>query len=280
MSDFSFQVPAGLDIGSDIGFAPTACIISNYTGYYIYLPDGLNYCPPWTSGAVVPLSHATRARATWGNSPFGPQTITAIPGIIQQASLTFSDNPNLQLGGGTAIPQPVTIVVPTLFGTVFPLTPAVDDRFFRTDLAEEYYYDGTRWLSTIEKTLFFKTSVIEPYTAYFDMKAANPANGADILVTTASIFFFGVAPQVVPNYWYMRLYKIPNGSSIATQVGPDITDTAGSTVGVYNVPTPLIVNQVITWATGAFIFISFYKLNTPGQLTTAGGSINYRKIAV
>lgn len=34
------------------------------------------------------------------------------------------------------------------FGTSFPGSPATDDRFYRTDRRIEYFYDGTRWLST------------------------------------------------------------------------------------------------------------------------------------
>lgn len=33
-------------------------------------------------------------------------------------------------------------------GTSFPGSPATNDRFYRTDRAIEYFYDGTRWLST------------------------------------------------------------------------------------------------------------------------------------
>lgn len=33
-------------------------------------------------------------------------------------------------------------------GTSFPATPATGDRYWRSDLGMEFYYDGTRWLST------------------------------------------------------------------------------------------------------------------------------------
>lgn len=33
-------------------------------------------------------------------------------------------------------------------GTAFPGTPATNTRFFRTDRSIEYFYNGTRWLST------------------------------------------------------------------------------------------------------------------------------------
>jgi len=38
-------------------------------------------------------------------------------------------------------------------GTTFPANPATNQRFFRTDRALEYYYDGTRWLTMNEYTL-------------------------------------------------------------------------------------------------------------------------------
>lgn len=39
-------------------------------------------------------------------------------------------------------------VTGTQSGTSFPGSPATDDRFYRTDRRIEYFYDGTRWLST------------------------------------------------------------------------------------------------------------------------------------
>lgn len=35
-----------------------------------------------------------------------------------------------------------------LSGASFPVTPVASDVFFRTDRGEEYFYDGTRWLTT------------------------------------------------------------------------------------------------------------------------------------
>lgn len=53
--------------------------------------------------------------------------------------------------------MPVTIAgagggVPS--GTAFPSSPATDDLFYRTDRRVEYFWDGTRWLST---TLYSQT---------------------------------------------------------------------------------------------------------------------------
>src|ERR1035437_2969717 len=108
---FSFNVVAGTDISTNVGFNPLGVIVSNYSPYYIYFPDGLTFCPPWTSSAVFPLAHATQARATWGQTPFGPQVV-ATGGVQYTASITFSDSPDLALAGGTLISPPSTPTLP------------------------------------------------------------------------------------------------------------------------------------------------------------------------
>lgn len=106
-SSFSLSIPVGYDINQPLNFAPTAVIVSNYSPYYLYFADAVNFCPPWTSGAVIPLSHATRGRASWGYTPFGVQTITTPPeGVTYIANLVFTDDPSLSLSGGTLVVVP------------------------------------------------------------------------------------------------------------------------------------------------------------------------------
>src|ERR1035437_1475845 len=105
MGSLSYQVPAGLDIQDYLTFIPKAVVVSNYTPFYIYFPDSLSYCPPWTSGAIFPLAHATRARAIWTQNPFGPQKITTPAGVTYTASISFTDD-ELVLSGGTALSNP------------------------------------------------------------------------------------------------------------------------------------------------------------------------------
>lgn len=52
-------------------------------------------------------------------------------------------------------------------GTAFPGTPATNTRFYRTDRGIEYYYNGTRWLSTqvFNEVLPQFGSPVAPYTA-------------------------------------------------------------------------------------------------------------------
>lgn len=40
------------------------------------------------------------------------------------------------------------LAISTATGTSFPVSPATNDRYFRTDRNIEYVWDGTRWLST------------------------------------------------------------------------------------------------------------------------------------
>lgn len=106
MGSYPFNIPAGLDVNTNIGFAPTAVIVSNYSPYYIYFPDGLNFCPPWTGGAIIPLSHATQARANWTKTPFGSQLVGVTPpGVTFTAALQFTDD-NVGMASGTVIANP------------------------------------------------------------------------------------------------------------------------------------------------------------------------------
>ena len=118
MGSLSYQVPAGLDVQDFLTFVPKAVVISNYTPFYIYLPDSLSYCPPWTSGAIFPLAHATRARAIWTQSPFGEQTIFVPAGTTYSASLSFTDD-DLPLAGGTTIPNPTAVPVVDYFSVSY-----------------------------------------------------------------------------------------------------------------------------------------------------------------
>lgn len=61
--------------------------------------------------------------------------LTQIPDEVRQPHLIINAN-NLILDGAVS------------GGTSFPGTPATNRRFFRSDRGIEYFYNGTRWLST------------------------------------------------------------------------------------------------------------------------------------
>lgn len=67
----------------------------------------------------------------------------------------------------------------TSSGTSFPGSPSTNDRFYRTDRQIEYYYDGTRWLSTqlftlalqnsTSQTTTFATDIINPWASVYSI---------------------------------------------------------------------------------------------------------------
>lgn len=105
MAHYEFLVPAGLDINQNIQFPPKSVVVYNYSPFYIYLPDGLAFVSPWTGGAIIPLSHATQARATWKTTPFGPQILVIPADVSYSASFSFYDI-DQAAGAGTTILNP------------------------------------------------------------------------------------------------------------------------------------------------------------------------------
>lgn len=68
-------------------------------------------------------------------------------------------------------------------GTSFPGSPSTNDRFYRTDRQIEYYYDGTRWLSTQLHTIAiqnstaqsatFATDIVNPWASIYSLYITN-----------------------------------------------------------------------------------------------------------
>ena len=143
MSSFQYNIPAGQDIGQVLQFSPIAVVVSNFSPYYIYFPDAQNFCPPWTNGAVIPLAHATQARAIWSNSPFGPQSATSTP-YGYNASLVFTDD-EVAVGGGTTIPDPFQPSLVTSPQTTPPHNPDVNQSSLPVSILSPSYTIPLYW---------------------------------------------------------------------------------------------------------------------------------------
>ena len=101
----------------------------------------------------------------------------------------------------------------TAFGTSFPGSPASGDRFFRSDRAIQYYYDGTRWLSLQLLTMPFPPIVAQPITATTSGNAVNPWWGDyDIYVEKLKFAAF-ITTTTAANYFTLQLVKLDPGSS-------------------------------------------------------------------
>ena len=85
-------------------------------------------------------------------------------------------------------------LMPSIVGTSFPGSPATGDRFWRSDRAIEYYYDGTRWLSTQLHSMPIQLSdQNNPRTSSLGFlgRAANPWAGLyDIYLLTGVFSYY------------------------------------------------------------------------------------------
>lgn len=116
-------------------------------------------------------------------------------------------------------------------GAAFPSAPGTNDRFYRTDRNLEYYYDGTRWLTTkllgvegppvqisATSTYYMNLPFRGVYNLYIERLEASvllSAGSADWTValtwrsqthvdTVLSTLTFGTTPGDSANNWYNR----------------------------------------------------------------------------
>lgn len=126
-------------------------------------------------------------------------------------------------------------------GTSFPGSPATGDRYYRTDRHLEYFYDGTRWLTT---TLYREPLPI------LDVLGPNTTSGAGVLYLPTWDTLYDMYVErwwmrslVVgtlngSNYWTYKLQSVVNDGT-ATDVGSSVNDSAGSSgTAVLNTTTP------------------------------------------
>ena len=157
MSSYNFKVPAGQDTNQNVGFNPIAVVVSNYSPYYIWFPDGLSFCPPWTAGVILPLAHSTQAIALWSQSPFGTQVVQPPdPTVVYSATYTFTDQ-QIGMSGGTSINNPFAASQPGVLGRNIlsfqfapsALTGSTYEVFATPDGATQY----TIWSVSIERLI-------------------------------------------------------------------------------------------------------------------------------
>ena len=128
-------------------------------------------------------------------------------------------------------------------GTAFPGTPSSGDRFYRTDRAIEYYYDGTRWLSV---ALYATTlpAVSATATANGSPIATNPFAGTyDIYVTNAVLSYIivgtGSWTQVLATY---------NTSGVYTTIASHtVTNAAPGPAAAAIAVNQVVANATIPW---------------------------------
>jgi hypothetical protein len=161
-------------------------------------------------------------------------------------------------------------------GSSFPAQPAYGNNvpFFRTDLGEWYYYDGTRWLScTIyTSTPVLNNATVPPWSLNTDLAMAWPVNTVG---TARGIYVMGWAattyvatPNNGLNFWTVTLFLDGSAASQFT--------TASDTAGAQTVHINAVVAAYA--AGGQRLLINITKTGSPGVLYSPL-FVEYRKIA-
>lgn len=175
-------------------------------------------------------------------------------------------------------------------GTAFPSGPATNDTFFRSDLGMEFFYDGTRWLSTQLFTAGPSNAETSSGTYYIILSATQstfmrlalpPAPGSDIyvekLLFTAYVNSGGSALSA-SHKWDVEFEKV-SVANIGTSIGTATIDSGNSSNWRL---WELAVDAVLGggYSTYPHIRLSATKTGTPGSLNVTGGtSMTYRVVA-
>lgn len=112
-------------------------------------------------------------------------------------------------------------------GTGFPGSPTADDLFYRTDLNLLFFYDGTRWVTTMlyhEHTSFHNTAVGTEYPgitssiSQASMPTPRLGSGSDIWLVGATMTFLvsGGTALSGSHKWVTLLTKSPTDNSDVT----------------------------------------------------------------
>lgn len=156
-------------------------------------------------------------------------------------------------------------------GTSFPGSPATGLRFYRTDRKIEYFYDGTRWLSTQLFTLALQNSASA--TATFATDIINPwASVYAIYVTDFAYMSRQTAGTTSANYFTCVLQNCSNPASPTAISGT--LSAINNTLDLYEQERES-TNVVVASTVTNFRFL-FTEVGTATAIL--GASIAYRLI--
>lgn len=153
-------------------------------------------------------------------------------------------------------------------GSVFPGSPSVSDRFFRTDRGIEYFWDGTRWLS------------MQQFTVPLSWEAAISSD----LETFSAIPWAGVygiylerfeasTYRLASGEWDLSLQWRPQNNTGNNNIAT--LDGAGMTAAVWN-RQAVTINAVLD--PDAYIFRILYDEVSGSTVYYAGSLLTYRLV--
>ena len=154
-------------------------------------------------------------------------------------------------------------------GTSFPGTPATNRRFFRSDRNIEYFYNGTRWLST----QLFVDPIDGGPTALLPYAATIAANATNLAVPYATTYDLWLEA------WHVVFLVVTGGTALSGSHKwvSVLSKTAGSTpttVSTVNIDsgasgtfrTSVVAIGALLGTTHTVLSIGHTKTGTPGAL--------------
>lgn len=167
-------------------------------------------------------------------------------------------------------------------GAAFPTDNLFTGRkFFRTDRGIDYYYDGTRWLSTFNKTMS-----LTAFSAFMNALAATATASmrCAILDTTYGVYveslvlsYFVSTTFTAVNHWTINLNRTTAAGGLGTPLsGTDLFTTGdlpNTVIGRgFAINTAFLVTDAVRW------FMDINKVNAPGTIEIEGAWLSYRLI--
>jgi hypothetical protein len=167
-------------------------------------------------------------------------------------------------------------------GTVFPTSPATNDTFYREDLDMEFFYNGTRWLSTAvyEMPIPQSDNLSATETDVVRLRAPWLRGGSDIWFEAIVHTFFvngGGSALSGSHKWVTTVKKLAVTTGTLTVIGTFNVDSGSS--AVWRESTPVDVDALMNNGTTHIMLTATHtKTGTPGNFF-AYMTISYRIVA-
>lgn len=241
----------------------------------------------WKLYAKAPGIYARSSNSVVG--PFGSASVATDTIWDAAGDLAVGSGANtaarLAIGAAGGALSRVNGAVAWNSGTSFP-TAATGDRYWRTDLGMEFYYDGTRWVSTTLHHLTNSFHNIAAGTVYAPptgtlntarMPAPALAGGSDIWLVGLQTHFLcaGGSALSASHKWVGTFYKRPTGNT-NTGVITITIDSGSSDVWRQNLQSigALLNSGTVHYAVGCLWTVT----GTPGAIE-ATFDLTYRIVA-
>lgn len=188
--------------------------------------------------------------------------------LIDDASTT-AQRATLGLGG---------LAWGTVAGTSFPGSPTTGDRFFRTDLRMEFFYDGTRWLSATlyVRPLEYVTVGATTLALWFGLPYAEERDLWIERATCEILVEGGGSALSASHKWVIDIRKHGTGGQ-GDAIGGGISWSIDSgSDSVWRPQTPVTVDALLGTTYGV-LQMRATKTGTPGALRFTA-AVTYRMV--